>query len=145
MVKITAYKQIASIKTPIKGKVALGQNFDINTEPEIGEANTSANTSSIQNLNILTGLQEIGDAGLRHKIEQKGQSLLAGLDQLQNEIMNDGITSDTLRSLQQNLSTDQDLIDSSPLSGVVREIKQRVAVELAKVEVAKKILSSSGK
>jgi hypothetical protein len=107
------------------------------TEPTLTTNSvTSGAPSTIDMIACLTDLQEITSQPLsHHQLKNRGEYLLEQLNRLRIGLLEGAFSSAHLKQLAHYLQSHRDCFDHSPLAQTVLEIEQRVAVELAKLEI----------
>ena len=142
MIKVTQQNSVQLRKISTK-KTSDPEKFVVTEQSAPFEITSTSQPTSIDTSWALMQLQEMPLNSHHQKLTQRGQSLLQGLDQLQQGLLHGRVDPEMLQRLQQQLSQDRDLLDGSDLSSTIQQIEQRVAIELAKVEKGKKQLSES--
>ncbi len=95
-----------------------------------------AETLDLMAIQELTGSQEE-----RKRVIQQGEDMLAQLDQLRLGLLRGSLSPATLQSLNSALANRQRSTGQKGLDDVLLAIEQRVAVELAKIEMSQAALS----
>jgi hypothetical protein len=94
-----------------------------------------AATSALSNL---LSLQEISEEDIKRKrLVQQGQNMLDTLEKLRQQLLIGAIPGHMLQDLSRQLSIEKQMTNDPAMNNVIEEIELRLAVELAKLEVAK--------
>lgn len=106
-------------------------------ESGAGAAHETSAASSPANIAPFLALQEVDERGSRRKRAiQYGQDRLQTLDRLRQALLMGSIPQELLQSLAGKLASERAETDDPRLIEILSEIELRVAVELAKLEVA---------
>jgi hypothetical protein len=140
MIKLDPIKTQGTTRTSRPKKTdASTSTFQLPDEPSANEAFQVSSPSAIDVLTTLMDLQEITDKNSqRTQLQKRGATLLDELDKLRSGLLLGSFSSRHLKQLAESLAENRELFDGSQLSTVVLEIEQRVAVELAKLEMSQK-------
>ncbi len=92
--------------------------------------------AEIASLSQLMQIQEVGERDSNTKQALTGgESILASLEKLQNEILGGSISKHSLEHIVSMTNTLPTQISDSTLKQVIAQIKQRALVEIAKIEM----------
>ncbi len=105
--------------------------------PDVGGESTAAtatsSSGSIQGMDALLALQEVGeDPERKRKAARHGHSLLDGLESIRADLLGGHVSADRLEALSREVSNSMESGDAQ-VDSVLREIELRVKVELAKL------------
>ena len=100
-------------------------------------AEHAAPTAPASGINPLLALQEVSDEETRRqKAMQLGQTQLQALERLRQALLMGAVPVAALTQLKNALPAQREKVDDPRLKDILDEIELRVAVELAKIEVA---------
>lgn len=140
--KITGYSPIKSgsgVKktTHASGVKSFAELLDVGGSEEpagISSLSDIAATSAVGNM---LALQEITEEDLRRKkLTQQGSNMLETLEKLRQQLLIGAIPLHTLVDLKRQLSIHKQGVTDPRLTAIIEDIELRVAVELAKLEMA---------
>ena len=142
MIKIADMSSVSTVKrlrSTKKGTQATG--FDSALEETIGVDNIPSISapSTVSSLTSLMQAQEtVGLYSQQKELCHRGVALLDSLGELQSQILVGAHDEETLQRLADLVKDHAQLADHPELSGIVEQIEQRVAIELAKIEMSLK-------
>ncbi len=111
-----------------------GASFASELASEAGETQSVSGAGGVASMDSLLALQEVSDAPLDHRqAQQRGEELLAQLDDLRHALLIGAMPLAQLERLAQNLNRRRGEIADPRLAEVVQEVELRAAVELAKL------------
>jgi len=139
--KVTGYGNIRSGSgTKKTGNTSGTSSFaDILALSDMEGANAAAPTSDISGaaLSNLLSLQEISEEDVkRKKLLTQGKNMLDSLEQLRQQLLIGNIPLHVMQDMARQLAVDKQLIESPEVNDIIEEIELRLAVELAKLEMA---------
>ena len=108
---------------------------------DVDTAISMSSPSSVQTMDALShlmGLQEIQAQTSQQTIRDYGEQILNALDQFKMDLLNNTVTVDKMKAMADGLQRIPKTVDDSPLQNVIAEIEQRLAVEVAKIEMSQK-------
>ena len=108
---------------------------------DVDTAISMSSPSSVQTMDALShlmGLQEIQAQSSQQTIRDYGEQILNALDQFKMDLLNNTVTVDKMKTMADGLQRIPKTVDDSPLQNVIAEIEQRLAVEVAKIEMSQK-------
>ncbi len=139
MIKVDPIKTVGTTKVSRNRKAGSTSSFTLDFNSPVDENQNLTATSSVDALSSLMDLQEIPDQkAQKRQLQERGEFFLKQLDQLRDDILMSSVSVSRLRQIDQNLKENRQMFDGSPLANVVLEIEQRIAIELAKLDVATK-------
>ncbi len=98
-----------------------------------------ASVGGINAVGALIGFQEVSDDEIRRKKElRRGDDMLDSLERLRASLLSGAVPHDVLGELANRLALQRQQINDPRLMDVMDDIELRVAVELAKLEMAAK-------
>jgi len=97
----------------------------------------AGDVSATTNLSGLLALQEVSEEERkRERLVKQGKNMLDSLERLRQQLLIGEIPAHILPDLANNLSAQKETVMDPQLLGLIEEIELRVAVELAKLEMA---------
>ncbi len=138
MIKLDSIKNVSSSRISRNKKPGKSEQvFQVPTEAALPETHAVSSASSLDMVSTLMGLQEITSlTPQQRQLKDHGQSLLDELDILRMGILEGQFSSEHLKKISHSLRQQREIFDQSELASVVKEIEQRVAVEIAKLEMS---------
>lgn len=142
--KITGYgsvKSTGNVKrrggtSPVKPFSELLAAAETDDTAAVSSLSNVAATSAISNMLLL---QEISDEDVRRrKLAQQGKNMLDELENLRGDLLMGIIPVGRLQGLARQLSIQKQEVADPKLAAIIDDIELRVAVELAKLEMAAK-------
>jgi hypothetical protein len=140
--KVTGYGTIRPTTTTRKpGQTSSTTSFsDYLSAAETAEATSAGTVSDVSATNSLSGLlalQEITEEERRkQRLVKRGSGMLDSLENLRQQLLIGAIPADMLSELAAQLEQEKQQVDDPNLIMLLEDIELRVAVELAKLEVA---------
>jgi hypothetical protein len=146
--KITGYGSITPASGPKKkGEASSTSSFaSLLASSEAGETSNTVPVTDISNtaLTNLLALQEISEEDIRRKkLMQQGGNMLEVLERLRGQLLAGSIPAHLMQDLSRQLSVEKQFVADPVLNDIIEEIELRLAVELAKLEVAMQNKSAS--
>lgn len=139
--KITGFGTISSTSGVQKqrGKGKVGAFADLLADADAADATAAANQmAAAAPLHHLLTLQEISEEDVqRRKTIQHGNALLDTLEGLRRQILSGGVTLATLDDMERQLAAGRLVTQDAKLNALMDDIELRVAVESAKLTMAK--------
>lgn len=140
--KITGYGSVKSASNvKRRGNVSSAKSFS-----ELLAATGAEETAAVSSLNDVAAasainnmlsLQEIsGEDVRRRKLAQQGKNMLDELENLRRDLLIGAIPGERLQGLARQLSIQKQQVADPRLAALIDDIELRVAVELAKLEMA---------
>jgi hypothetical protein len=133
----------AQIRRKTTGSAGSTSFSDVFSAVDSGSAENAGGTTASQsaaaasNIGSLLALQEVSeDEVRRQRAIQRAQTQLQALERLRQALLSGAIPMHTLRELEHSLSRQREHIDDPRLLEILDEVELRVAVEIAKIEVA---------
>jgi hypothetical protein len=139
--KITGYGTVTPASGPKKkGEAASTSSFaSLLASSEASEAGGAAPVTDITHaaLSNLLALQEISEEDIRRKkLMQQGSNMIEVLERLRGQLLAGTIPAHMMQDLSRQLSVEKQFVADPALNDLIEEIELRLAVELAKLEVA---------
>ena len=104
---------------------------------ETASSEAAHSTAALSGTNPLLALQEVSDQETRRtKAIARAQTQLNALERLRQALLVGAIPETTLRDLETALARQREQIEDPELLEILDEVELRVAVEIAKIEVA---------
>ena len=123
--------------TQSTGSTSFSDVFSAVDAGETGETEAPQQAAALTGLNPLLSLQEVDDREARRsKAVHRAQDQLQALERLRQALLMGTLTPQTLRDLESSLARKREQIDDPQLLEILDEVELRVAVEMAKIEVA---------
>lgn len=95
-----------------------------------------ASAASIDNM---LALQEVSEEeGKRKKLQQQGNTMLESLERLRRQLLTGEIPVHTIHDLSRQLSVQRETVSDPALISIIDDIELRVAVEMAKLDKARR-------
>lgn len=96
-----------------------------------------SNIAAPTSVTNLLSLQEVSEEEVkRKKLVQQGQNMVEVLERLRRQLLSGAISPETMQDLARNLKTQKQVVTDPGLMTLIADIELRVAVELAKLEMA---------
>jgi hypothetical protein len=112
-----------------------------NAQKRLREAGHNEKSAGVADVGGMLFLQEIDEYTQdQHNLEEFAQKALKALKELQLELIKGKITGRRLQVLKQTIENSDFIINTPELSNIAGEIKLRLEVEIAKIEVNKDYL-----
>jgi uncharacterized alpha-E superfamily protein len=139
--KITGYGTITPASGPKKkGESASTSSFaSLLASSEASEPSSTVSVTDITNtaLTNLLALQEISEEDIRRKkLMQQGSNMIEVLERLRNQLLAGNMPAHLMQDLSRQLSVEKQFVADPALNDLIEEIELRLAVEIAKLEVA---------
>lgn len=141
--KITGFGTISSTssvqKKPGKGRIGAFADLLGTAETEVAAENRAASeVSAPAALSNLLALQEISEDDVqRRKQVQQGNAMLDALEGLRRQILSGTATQTTLDEIEKQLAISRQHTADQRLNAIMDDIELRVAVEMAKLQMAR--------
>lgn len=138
--KVTGY---GTVKPTTTARKSGGANASASFSSFLSSASATSSTSAASEvsstaaLSSLLALQEISEEERkRERLVKQGKDMLDSLERLRQQLLMGEIPAHTMRDLSQKLSEEKQAISDPRLMLVIEDIELRLAVELAKLEMA---------
>ncbi|MFN3514089.1 MAG: flagellar assembly protein FliX [Phenylobacterium sp.] len=140
--KVNGPSGIGSAAGPGKAKPASGGGFSLpSTATSSGAAQTApaAATTSVMSVDAILALQDVGGPlERRRRAVGRASRILDMLEDVKVGLLSGEVAPEHLEKLQAAVRDQRDATDDEKLEGVLNEIETRAAVEMAKLERARR-------
>lgn len=118
---------------------AFSELLALSSAGETAAAGALSDVAATAAVNNMLALQEISDEDVRrHKLVQQGRHMLDSLEELRHKLLIGAVPAATLQALERQMSIQKQSVTDPKLTALIEEIEIRVAVELAKLERARR-------